>query len=172
MIRLDFARPISRSLQVLRWGLLMSGLLATAGVFLWTNALQDQLQAHEWKRGHIAATAPRTLNTALPDDASGAGQTSQQRAILRELGVDWRSVFAAIEKSVTPDIRIMAIRPDPQRQSLTIQARAANGAQAQRFVERLQAGGVIRDAHLVHEERDGEDELLDFSVRAHWERVR
>ncbi len=171
MIRLDFARTVARPLQALRWGLLAAGLLAATSMFLWSDTLQGQLEALEWKQNAQPAAASRSSG-ALRAESTASRPTPQLRDVERELGVNWRGVFAAIEKSVTPEIRVMAIRPDPQRQSLLIQAKAANGEQAQRFVERLQAGGIIRDAHLVHEAREDDDELLAFSVRARWEVTR
>lgn len=170
MIRLDFARPVSRSVQVLRWGMLTAGFAAAAWAFMWSDALQRQLEALDWKQEASASSAKRASATPRRDGAA-AEPGSQVREVLKDLGVDWRGVFAAVEKSVTPQIRIMSVRPDPQRQLLVIQAKATNGEQAQRFVERLQADGTITDAHLDHEARDDSEEgdgLLDFSVRARW----
>lgn len=171
MIRLDFSRTIPRTVQALRWGLLAAGLAAAAWVWTGADTLRRQLEALDWQRDAQTASSQRSSGAARGDGAA-AGPAPQMREVLRELGVDWRGVFATIERSMTPEIRIISIRPDSQRQSLLIQAKAANGAQAQRFVERLQAVAMITDAHLVHEARDDDDELLDFSVRAHWEVTR
>ena len=167
MIRLDFTRTVPRPLRALRRGLLAAGLLATTSAYLWSNALQDRLDGLHWQQGTSAAS-PGQLRPTRADGAA-TQQTPQQREVLRELGVDWRGVFVAIEKSVTPEIRIMTIRPDPQRQVLQIEATAANGDQAQRFVDRLQTNDTIRDVHLVHEARDDGNERLAFGVRARWE---
>ncbi len=166
MIRLDFARTVPRPLQVMRWGVLVAGIAATAATLIWSDTLQGRLDALDWQRDARAAM-PRP-NGAARNDGATAGLSPQLRAVLHDLGVDWRSVFGTIENAVTRELRIMSIRPDPQRQLLLIQAKATSGAQAQHFVERLQASGVITDAHLVHEARDDDDELIDFSVRAHW----
>ncbi len=167
MIRLDFARTVSRPVQLLRWGVFAAGVAAAASILVRADGLQDRLVALEWKQD-TALVVTRSPG-ALRADGTAAGLSPQLRDVLKELDVDWRGVFEAIEQSVAPGIRIMAIRPDPQKQTLLIQAKAANGVQAQRFVERLQGGGTISDAHLVHEARDDDNELVDFSVRARWE---
>lgn len=166
MIRLDFARTVPRSLQVLRSGMLAAGAAAAASVLLWSDALQGRLDALDWKRQAAAPIAASSTPRRSDGKATGSPQL---REVLHELSVDWRALFATIEGAMTPGVRIMSIRPDLQRQTLQIQAKAASGAQAQRFVERLQAGGTITDAHLVHEARDEDEEQIDFSVRAHWE---
>ncbi len=166
MIRLNFARTVPRSLQALRWGMFAAGAAVAASVLLWSDALQGRLDALDWKR---QAAAPMAASTPRRSDGKATGTPPQLREVLHELSVDWRGVFATLEGAMTPGIRIMAIRPDLQRQTLLIQAKAASGAQAQRFVERLQAGDTIKDAHLVHEARDEDEEQIDFSVRAHWE---
>ena len=89
--------------------------------------------------------------------------------IVRDLDIDWRRLFAAVEGAVAPGIRMMSIRPDPLRQLLQIEAKAADGTQAQRFIDRLQRDGTISDAYLVREERNNADGLLSFTVRARWE---
>lgn len=170
MIRLDFARAAPLSVQTLRWGLFSAGFAAAIGTFMLSEELQRRLEALDWKQEVSAASAQRSLASERRE-AAGAEPGSQVREVMRELRVDWRGVFAAIERSVTPQIRIMSVRPDPQRKLLVIQAKATNAEQALRFVERLQTDGTITDAHLVHEARDAGDDsdgLLDFSISAHW----
>lgn len=169
MIRVDFVQSLPRWLILLRWGLLASGVSAAALMLTWSGKLQKQNEALEWtQRAEVAPAAGRSGRAAGSDNLAGVS-TSQARGVQSELELDWRRVFLAIENSVTPEIRMMSIRPDPQRQLLLIQAKAPDGVQAQRFVERLQSDGTITSAHLVHEQRGDDDELLAFSVRARWE---
>ncbi len=170
MIRLDFARAVPLTVQVLRWGLFSAGFAVTVWTYILSEELQHRLDALDWKQDASAASAQQVSPTEHREGVTTA-PGPQVREVLRELGVDWRGLFVAIESSVTPQIRIISIRPDPQRQLLVIQAKATNGEQALRFVERLQADGTITDAHLVHEAHDDGDDsdgLLDFSISAHW----
>ncbi len=168
MIRIDFAQPLPRWLKILRWGLFIGGAGATALMLIWSGTLQRQNEALDWTQRVAVLPAGSNSRTAADDTTVDTGPP-QAREALREISRDWRRLFAAMENSVTPEIRIMSIRPDPQRQLLQIQAKAPDGVQAQRFVERLQTDGVITNAHLVREQRADDDGLLDFQVRARWE---
>ena len=168
MIRIDFAQAIPLRLQVLRRSLLVAGVLAAMAVFLWTDALRQRLQGLAWQQESVAVPA----NTQRAATRAAGTSTPQSSEVLRDLEIDWRSLFGAVEGAVAPDIRMMSIRPDPLRQLLQIEAKAADGRQAQRFIERLQRDGTISDAHLVREERNDADGLLSFTVRARWEMKR
>ena len=168
MIRIDFANAVPRGLKVLRWSLLTAGVVAAVVVFLWTDQLHQRMEGLAWQQSSVAVPtgAQRT-----PARVAGTS-TSQANEVLRDLDIDWRRLFAAVEGAVAPGIRMMSIRPDPLRQLLQIEAKAADGKQAQRFIERLQRDGTITDAHLVREERNDDDGLLRFTVRARWEVTR
>ncbi len=165
MIRIDFVQAIPRRLKILRRSLLAASVVAAVTVFLWTDALQQRLQGLAWQKESVAVPA-NTQRAAARDAGTSTPKASE---VLRDLEIDWRSLFAAVEGAVATDIRMMAIRPDPLRQLLQIEAKAADGTKAQRFIERLQRDGTITDAHLVREERNDDDGLLSFTVRAHWE---
>jgi hypothetical protein len=167
MIRLDFAHSLPRWQKRLRWGLLAAGIAAVMLTLAWSDQLQRQSEALDWTQR--ASATPASVNGRTAGSATAVASAPQARELLSEIARDWRRVFAAIERSVTPEIRIMSIRPDPQRQLLLIQAKAPDGVQAQRFIERLQADAIITTAHLVHEQRADDDGLLEFSVRARWE---
>ena len=165
MIRIDFAQAIPRSLQMLRRTLLVAGVVAAVAVFLWADTLQQRLQGLAWQQASVPVPANPQRTAAR---AAGTSRL-QASEVLRDLDIDWRSLFAAVEGAVASDIRMIAIRPDPLRQLLQIEAKVADGVQAQRFIERLQRDGTITDAHLVREERNDDDGLLNFTVRARWE---
>lgn len=171
-IWIDFKQPRPLLLRALRMALLACGVLALAYALLRQQQVAAEKTALAWQKQSLTRFESRRLPIlrASTDTASGLDAAKHANDVLRQLNQPWNSLFNALEHSVTTDISLLSVAPDPHKASITLKADAVNIEAAIAFVERLQATKLLTGVHLANQELTGENKRhpLQFTLNAAW----
>jgi len=169
---IDFIHQVTPGQQLLRAVLLVLGGLALALALFRQHQVSAEQTALTWRQQNLARLESRQLpmlHTAMHGDASGEAD-KRANEVLHLLNLPWDPLFTALEHAVTPGIHVLSVTPDPHKGSVTLKATAPDNGAALDFIDRLQAGKNLRNAHLVTQEImvDSKHHPLLFTVTAEW----
>ena len=175
-MRIDFATPGWRSaLYRVHPAMLAAGaagiamLLAGAVVGLQAAqqqaAREDSLRAQQ-RRQAVAVRAPqRKPDTAIPE-----GQAAAVNAAILQLNLPWRQLQDAVAAANSPAVALLALDPDPRKQTLKITAEAKNSDDMVGYIEQLKQQEFFSGAALLRHETNEQDpnRPLRFQVEVQW----
>jgi len=169
---LNFQQPLPSTLRLLRYLLLLCGVIALGFSLYHKTRIDNQATALRWQQQNLTKlTNSRPPRPGNPH-AQGMTEDSGKRAeeILRQLDLPWSPLFQALENALKKDVVIMSVTPNPQQQSLTMVALATNVNAAIDFAERLENSTMLADIHMVQEEPDEASDSfpLQFEISAKW----
>ena len=127
------------------------------------NRLQGKLQPAQ-----AQAIQPQSLSSTQKSEIKEANQ------VLDELGRPWPALLLRLEQSASPDVALMAIRPDAAKGRLRLKGEARDVAALLAYLQRLEAvpemHDVVLDEHELMEKPEGEGvaRFIHFGVSARW----
>lgn len=168
----NFVRPLPPHLLVLRYGLLIAGLLIL-GASLWQQwQLNRQAQALSLQQQNLLRLDKRQSAgvTSKLDDEKTQEAIKRARAVLHQLNLPWDQLFPSLENAAREDIAIMSIVPNSQDGSITLQAAAININAAINFADRLKAQKPLSGIYMLQEEPLDQNPRfpLQFKISADW----
>ncbi len=79
-------------------------------------------------------------------------ETKMVNEVVRQLGLPWARMIAAVEKASTADVVVMQLQPDAQQRLLRLTAEAKNRQAMLHYVRRLGGEPALADVYLVRDE--------------------
>jgi hypothetical protein len=151
-----------------RWpgaALLAVSLVVAAGVVERYRDARSQLAALEAAQGLV--NLDRTSTKAIPRERLDE-ETKMVNEVVRQLGLPWARMIAAVEKASAGDVVVMQMQPDAQQRLLRLTAEAKNRQAMLQYVRRLGAERALGDVYLVRDEvrMDQPGRPIQFAVQA------
>jgi Tfp pilus assembly protein PilN len=175
-MRIDFATPGWRAvLYRTHPGMLAAGVL---GVLLLVTgaatglqaakkqaAREESLRAQQRMQAAAARIPERKPETAIPE-----AQAVAVNAAILQLNLPWRQLQDAIAAANTPAVALLALDPDPRKQTLKITAEAKNSDDMVGYIEQLKQQEFFSGASLLRHEVNEQDpnHPLRFQVEVQW----
>jgi Tfp pilus assembly protein PilN len=171
---INFVQPLPLRVRVLRYALLTCGAMLLALVFFQHKQLANISTALAWQiqdaqgRPQTSLATRRFTDTQTTQAAEEASKRAD--AVLHALDLPWNGLFSALESAINNDIVILSVAPNPQGGSLALKAMATDTDAAIDFADRLKAGRLLTDIHIVQEEPGEQSQRfpLQFSLNADW----
>ncbi|KQV45524.1 hypothetical protein [Duganella sp. Root336D2] len=175
-MQIDFAaagwrRTLYRSHPLaLAAGVLGLALLTAGGVFGVQAAQQqaareENLRAQQRKQAAAVRAPERKPETVILEAQAVAVNT----AIL-QLNLPWRDLQDAVAAANTPAVALLALDPDPRKQTLKITAETKNSDDMVGYIEQLKQQEFFAGAALLRHEINDQDpnRPLRFQVEVQW----
>ena len=148
--------------------LLVSGCLAAAvlGVALHqVNTKTDALEADASRLRH----APQTRMQPKAESALQRAEIAAAQVAMKELMLPWEPLFQALESARAPQVKLLALEPDPRKRKVLISAAAPETQDILNYVLALGRQPMLKDVFLLRQERDEEGGGFLFSIQAVWD---
>ncbi len=175
-MQIDFAAPgWRRALYCAHPAVLAAGaagaLMLLAAAVLGTQAAQQNaareqaLHAQQRKQAAAVRAPQRQPETAIPE-----AQAVAVNAAVLQLNLPWRQLQDAVAAANTPAVALLALDPDPRKQTLKITAEAKNSDDMVGYVEQLKQQEFFAGAALLRHETNEQDpnRPLRFQVEVQW----
>lgn len=175
-MQIDFAVPgWSRALYRVHPAWLAAGalgaLMLLAGGALGVQAARQQAAREEALRAQqrklaVAVRAPeRKPEIAIPE-----AQAVAVNAAILQLNLPWRQLQDAVAAANSPAVALLALDPDPRKQTLKITAETKNSDDMVGYVEQLKQQEFFAGAALLRHETNDQDpnRPLRFQVEVQW----
>ena len=173
-MHIDFATPgWRRTLYRLHPAMLAAGvvgaLLCVAAVTLVWQMAQER-EARERQLSAARQKAAVKAPVRLPDTAIPEAQATAVNAAVMQLNIPWRGLQDAVAAATPATIALVALEPDPRKQTLKITAEAKNADEMVGYVEQLKQQEFFLGAGIIrHEINTGDpNRPLRFQVEAQW----
>ncbi|OGS97057.1 MAG: hypothetical protein A3K04_10900 [Gallionellales bacterium RBG_16_56_9] len=170
-IRLDYASSANATRPWV-WWLLIAALLANGAAVWQYTRLQDQrngLQLRLQAAAQLSEVPPAAPPSGENLDKSRE-RIKQANVVLKELGLPWPALFAHLERTASPEVALLAIRPEAARGRLRISGEAHHLADVLEYVRDLGSAGAMSDVVLEQHEVSGSDpqKPVRFVLSARW----
>lgn len=163
-LELDYVAPPHRA----RWpgfAVLALSLVVAAGVVGRYRDAQRELAALEAAQGLV--NIDRATTKAIPRERLDE-EAKMVNEVVRQLGLPWAKMIAAVEKASTGDVVVLQLQPEAQQRLLRLTAEAKNREAMLAYVRRLGDDRTLGEVYLVrHEVRlDQPGRPIQFAVQA------
>lgn len=163
-LELDYVAPPHRA----RWpgiAVLALSVVVAAGVVGRYRDAQRELAALEAAQGLV--NIDRATTKAIPRERLDE-EAKTVNEVVRQLGLPWAKMIAAVEKASTGDVVVLQLQPEAQQRLLRLTAEAKNRDAMLVYVRRLSEDRALGEVHLVrHEVRlDQPGRPIQFAVQA------
>jgi hypothetical protein len=163
-LELDYVAPPRRA----RWPgavLLAASLVVAAGVVERYRDARAELAAVEAAQGLV--NLDRGSTKAIPRERLDE-EAKMVNEVVRQLGLPWGRMIAAVEKASTGDVVVMQLQPDAQQHLLRLSAEAKSRQAMLQYVRRLGQDSTLADVYLVRDEvrMDQPGRPIQFAVQA------
>lgn len=107
----------------------------------------------------------------IRDDEQTALETRQVNAVIHQLSLPWKALFAAIEMTRTNEVAVLAIEPEVNKGLVNISAEAKKLDGMLNYAASLQKVELFREVLILnHQVQDQDPEKpIRFVVQAAWE---
>ena len=170
-IQFDYVEGISTT-QRLVWGLLAVSLLAMAAATFEYTHLQEVRAGLQLRQQALTARSLAPVVAPMSEEKriKLQEQANQANQVLLELGRPWQALLDQLENNISPDIALLAIRPDASKGRLRISGEARHLTDALDFVRRLGDSGELSDVVLEsHEVVEADPQKpVRFAVSMRW----
>lgn len=172
---LDFSGGLRRP-SALGWLLLAFGLVASAGVVHEYDVLETRVaeETHALARVRRNGDAGAALQ-ARPGVPLTDAELKPALAVAHALNRDGLALLSLLEQAADdPGVALLEVDQDATKGLLKLAGEARNLAEAFAFVQRLETGGMLREARLSGYEfrHDGPQQGVRFTAQARWEAIR
>jgi Tfp pilus assembly protein PilN len=163
-LELDYVAPPRRR----RWpgfAVLALSLAVAAGVVGRYRDARAELAALEAAQGLV--NVDRAPVKSIPRERLDE-ETKMVNEVVRQLGLPWARMIAAVEKASTGDVVVLQLQPEAQQRLLRLSAEAKSREAMLAYVRRLGQDRALADVYLVrHEVRlDRPGRPIQFAVQA------
>jgi hypothetical protein len=151
-----------------RWpgvAVLALSLVVAAGAVGRYRDAQNELAALEAAAGLV--NADRASAKAIPRERIDE-EAKIVNEVVRQLGLPWATMIAAVEKASTGEVVVMQLQPDAQQRLLRLTAEAKTRQAMLQYVRRLGQDAALAEVHLVRDEvrLDQPGRPIQFGVQA------
>lgn len=168
-IALDFQPRRPGLLSVV---LLLAGLMLGADAWLEYSMLQGRLDEADAKLTLAKRRADRVeagRRDSRPENVFSTDETKALRLAINAIRIDWEALYRSIDKAVTEDVSLLAIRPNVAGKVVQISGEARNMAAALAFVEALRGEQLDKVALLSHQIKQNDPQHpIIFEISATW----
>lgn len=128
-------------------------------------AREESMRAQQRKQAAAARVPVRKPETAIPE-----AQAVAVNAAILQLNLPWRELQDAIAAANSPAVALLALDPDPRKQTLKITAEAKNSDDMVGYIEQLKQQEFFNGAALLRHETNEQDpnHPLRFQVEVQW----
>lgn len=170
-------REISLDFQPRRPGLLtivllLAGVLLCADAWLEDTALRERLNEVESQLAQARRRADRLATGSRDSRPENVFSTEESNALRQAIGairIDWERLYRSIDKAVSEEVSLLAIRPNAAGKSLQISGEARDMAAALAFVEALRHEPLSHVALLSHQIKQNDPQHpIVFEISATW----
>jgi Tfp pilus assembly protein PilN len=128
-------------------------------------ARDEALRAQQRKQAAAVRTPERKPETAIPE-----AQAVAVNAAILQLNLPWRQLQDAVAAANSPAVALLALDPDPRKQTLKITAEAKNSEDMVGYIEQLKQQEFFSGAALLRHETNDQDpnRPLRFQVEVQW----
>ena len=105
-----------------------------------------------------------------PDSEKVTLETTQAKAIILELNLPWKELFAAVESYSKDDVAVLSIEPDSQKGFVRINAEAKSLDSMLAYLAYLQKTPLFREVELINHQIQEQDpqQPVRFMLQASW----
>lgn len=134
------------------------------------HQLQNQLQGLEWQA--LAHKKTPTSSTAIPpaEQERISQRIQEANKVMAELGLPWNDLFEHLEKTASPQISLLEIRPVVTKSNLRISGEATSVGALMDYVRDLEAQEAFEDVNIQEHqlESEGGQKSVAFRLQARW----
>jgi hypothetical protein len=169
-LTLDYRRqPRARwaGVALLMVGAVGAGLLGAQ----YAQIVYAAAQAETGIREHGVATRKKVVAPSAPGDAEKmALEVKHAREILLQLGMPWNELFTSVEGVEAPDVALLHIESDVDKQNVKISAEARNLGAMLDYLHDLEGRSIFSDVYLQSHQIQQQDPQrpVRFVVTATW----
>ncbi|QVL45260.1 MAG: hypothetical protein KFB94_08360 [Methylophilaceae bacterium] len=171
-IEIDFVKPAWYSIKrvtPLGASLMCLSIILFIGTF--SSVLEQREQSNMRKlAASLQPPAPVALEAKAKEPALNHTQTQILNAMIKELNAPWDVLLTALETMQNPDIALINILPNHQKQQLDLIGEARNIPAMLRYIESLEAlemlDHVTLQKHQVNETHPYQP--VEFAIVARW----
>ena len=152
-------------------GLLLGGIAAAFALFLVLQQLdlrqslleQDMLRLRQPQAG-------QAMRLDGKENAARRDEIAAVQAVMAELALPWQPLFTTLESLNLPEVKLLAVEPNPKRHKLRMTAEATDAGHMLAYVDRLNEAPILGDVFLLSHEykTDGSPLPIRFVVEAAW----
>ncbi|HEY0585134.1 MAG TPA: hypothetical protein VGD52_03305 [Pseudoduganella sp.] len=157
--------PVLLAAGVLGVALLLAGAALGVQAAKQQAARDESLRAQERKQAAAVRAPERKPETVIPE-----AQAVAVNAAILQLNLPWRDLQDAVAAANTPAVALLALDPDPRKQTLKITAEAKNSDDMVGYIEQLKKQEFFAGAALLRHEVNDQDpnRPLRFQVEVQW----
>ena len=153
--------------------MLMAGVVLATLALLEYRAVREELAAQESSVAQIRKSAQRSAAGAVTgprDQEAAAQEVMLAQVALQRLALRWDRLFGALESARGTGVALLAIEPDPAKNTVRLTAEARTAEDMLAYIERLQAAEGLGEVTLASHQIKQNDPLqpLRFNVVASW----
>lgn len=133
------------------------------------RAAQDDAQLRLDQALQRAARADAGRRDSRPESVFSAPETKALRQAIDAIRVDWEALYRDIDRAVSEDVALLAIRPSVTGRSVQISGEARDLAAALAFVDALHGRTLTNVALISHQLKQSDPQLpIVFEIVATW----
>lgn len=152
--------------------LLVAGLLLGGDAWLEYSVLHDKLEDTESRLAQAKRRADRLAagrRDSRPENVFSEEESKALRQAIGAIRIDWEMLYRSIDRAVSEEISLLAIRPNAAARSVQISGEARDMAAALAFVEALRSEPLARAVLLSHQIKQGDPQHpIVFEIAATW----
>lgn len=173
MRALDLDYQVGARRSVIGAVVLVAGVLLATVALIEYRSMREELAAWEIRVAEVRTAAKRGP-TGVPrpprDRDAAAEEIRLASRALQRLSSHWTELFGALESARADGVALLAIEPDPGRNTVKLTAEAKSAENMLAYVERLQGAEMLANVTLAsHQIKQGDPlKPLRFAVTASW----
>lgn len=160
------ARQIENSLA---YALLFAGIVIAAALFITMRTLNQQNAELVRNISQLQQPGNVDQKANVKVTASKQEEIAVVKGVMTELSLPWESLFRTLETLNIPDIKLVAVEPNPKQHKLRLTAEASDIGTMLLYVERISRQPIFNDVLLLTHEQTTNDMMpVRFVVEAAW----
>jgi len=110
---------------------------------------------------------PRLEARSAPEGRMRQEQVAAAQSAMAELALPWQPLFAALESIDSPEVRLLAVEPDPRKGKLRITAEASGTNAIIEYTQALDTQPMLDEVFLLRQARKDDGPYV-FNIEAVW----
>lgn len=153
----------------LAYALLFTGIAFAIVLFVTTQTLNQKNAALIRNISQLQQPGDADRSAKAVVSADKQEEIAAVRNVMAELSLPWEPLFRTLEALNIPDIKLVAVEPNPRQHKLRLTAEASDISTMLLYVERLSGQPIFKDVLLLtHEQTTNGMMPIRFVVEAAW----
>jgi hypothetical protein len=143
------------------------GLILLGFSYYYQSEQNNQIDAINFKKNNLQRIQNQAKSTTFNSNVQANGQL---RISLQQLNMPWNDFFLNLEKSVSSDIAILSINPDPTNSKILLEGVSRNTDSLLSLVDRINSTQFFYDAYIKQQnlKEHSAQMPIHFSIYASW----